>query len=161
MKQLAFALGLLLPGFLLSTGCSDEPGPKIDGLQFPVVVLFGNAATRLCNEPSELTNMHSNYIVLNSETPALIDSAFKIYAMERLRSVHTSLWLMANPSGATDVTFELEPTSSGREAAREFFARQLEKQTRLHDLAARRSRLATEQTLLGMLMLVQGEREEL
>jgi len=64
---------------------------------------------------------------------------------------------MANPSGPTDVTFDLKPERSGRDAAREYFARQLEKQTWVDDLEARRKSLASEQTLLGMVALVESK----
>lgn len=35
--------------------------------------------------------MHTNYIVLGRGTPVLIDSRFRIYAMERFRSTNIFL----------------------------------------------------------------------
>ncbi|MDQ6913384.1 MAG: hypothetical protein M3128_10990 [Verrucomicrobiota bacterium] len=128
---------------LLVAGCGgNEPAPKIEALQFPVAVLFGNASTLLCKGRGQLTNMHSNYLTLNNEAPTLIDSGFKIYSLDRFRSVHSGLWLMANPSGVTDVTFELKTQKSGREIARDLFAHHLEKQTWLRDLPAKQKELA-------------------
>ena len=141
---------------LLFTSCSKEPAPKIDGLSFPVVMLFGNASTRVCNEPAELTTMHTNYIVLNQQDPTLIDANFKIFAVYRLRSVNGGGWLIANPSALTDVTFELKPQKSGRDAARALFAQHLEKQTWLHDRDVRRVALRKEEALLGMAALMES-----
>ncbi len=63
---------------------------------------------------------------------------------------------MANPSAATEVTFELEPRRSGREAVRELFAQHLEKQTWLQDREVRRESLMKEETLLGMATLMES-----
>lgn len=100
--------------------------------------------------------MHTNYLTLNSEPPVLIDSDFKIYSLDHFQSVHGGLWLMAHPSGTTDVTFELKAQKFGREIARELFARQLEKQIWRDDLESRRKALAARQTLLEMADVVQG-----
>jgi hypothetical protein len=101
--------------------------------------------------------MHTNYVVLSEATPVLIDSQFKIYAVERLRSTHNDMWLMAHPSGLTEVTFELKPQRSGREAARKLFMRQLEKQTWLVDLDERQHSLGVKQSLLEMVAVVQSQ----
>lgn len=87
----------------------------------------------------------------------LIDSQFKVYELERFRSTHSSLWLMANPSGPTDVTFDMKPAQSSAERARELFARHLAKQTWLHDVEARRKSLAAKQTLLEMFSVLENE----
>jgi hypothetical protein len=141
----------------LCTSCSKESPPKIEGLQFPVVILFGNSATRVFKDHANLTMMHTNYVVLSEATPMLIDSQFKIYAVERLRSTHNDMWLMAHPSGLTEVTFELKAHRSGREAARELFTRQLEKQTWLVDLDERRHSLGAKQSLPEMVAVVQSQ----
>ena len=60
--------------------------------------------------------MHTNYLKLNSGTPVLIDSEFKIYSLDNFQSTHGGLWLMAHPSEATDVTFDLKAQKSGRDA---------------------------------------------
>lgn len=106
---------------------------------------------RVCREAAELTRMHTNYLTLNDSAPILIDSEFKIYSLDNFRSMHGGLSLMANPSGATDVTFELKAQKSGREAARGLLARQLEKQTWRDDLESARHALAAKQTLLEMI----------
>ena len=151
------ATGALTVAFCLN--CSkDKPAPKIEALRFPVVVLFGNASTRLCQQPAELTRMHSNYLTLNDQAPVLVDSDFNIYSLDHFRSVHGGLWLMANPSGATEVTFELKPQKPGREKARALFARHLQKQTWRDDIDAGQA-LSRSQTLLEMAEVVQPHRE--
>lgn len=154
MKRLAAIVCLSL-----CASCSKESPPKIESLQFPVVILFGNSAMRVCKELADLTMMHTNYLVLSKGTPALIDSQFKIYAVEGLRSTHNGMWLMAHPSGLTEVTFELKAQKSGREAARELFTRQMEKQTWLTDLDERRHSLGVKQSLLEMAAVVQSRSE--
>lgn len=159
MKLFQLSSAVLCAFLLAGCGRERETGPKIESLQFPVVVLFENSATRLCAEPSELTNVHTNYLKLNSETPVLVDSDFKIFSLEKFQSVHGGLWLMAHPSERTEVTFDLKAQSSGRDAARELFARQIEKQDWRRDREVRQKALGSEQTLLGMVMLAEREQD--
>lgn len=99
--------------------------------------------------------MHTNFLTLNNEPPLLIDSKFKIYSLDHFQSVHGGLWLMANPSGMTEVTFELKTQNSGRENARALFVHQLEKQSWRDDLQTRRKTLAATPTLLEMAGVIQ------
>src|SRR5258707_14077218 len=103
--------------------------------------------------------MHTNYVVLSEGTPVLIDSQFKIYALEGLRSTHNGMWLMAHPSSLTEVTFELKAERPGREAARELFTRHLGKKTWLTDLDERRHSFGGKQSLLEMAAVVQSQGE--
>src|SRR3954451_8440556 len=90
--------GLRLLFFVLVLGCSKPaPAPKMEKVQFPVVVLFESSSVRACSGPDELKRMHTNNLTLNNEPPHLVDSRFNIFRMENLRSVHGGLWLMANP----------------------------------------------------------------
>ncbi len=140
--------------------CSkDKPAPKNEDLRFPVVILFGNASTRLCRRLPELTRMHSNYLNLNNEAPVLIDSNFNIYSLDHFRSVHGGLWLMAHPSGATAVTFELKAQKPGPEKARALFGRHLQRQTWRDDIAARQQALSRSRNLLEMVQVVQPSSE--
>jgi hypothetical protein len=135
--------------------CSkQEPAPSLDALQFPVVVLFGNSSILLCSGPAELTKMHTNYLTLNDRDPRLIDSKLNVYVMEKLRSVHGGLWLMAHPSEITEVTFELKRQKSGQKEAQRLFSEQLRKQSWRDDLAARLESLGQSQTLLEMEQIV-------
>jgi hypothetical protein len=139
----AFALAL--------NGCNQPtPPPRMQNLQFPIIVLFGNSSVLRCSGPDELKKMHTNYLTLNNQVPRLIDSGFNIFSMEKLRSVHGGLWLMANPSGMTEVTFELKPQKSGRAEAQRLFAEQLRKQTWRDDQASRLEALSRSQSLLQM-----------
>ena len=158
MRWLRSIAAGVLALFFVGSCSREKPAPKIENLRFPVVILFGNASIRLCQGPSELTRMHSNYLTLNNQDPVLIDSEFKIYSLDNLRSVHGGLWLMANPSGATDVTFELKAKGSGRERARELFGLQLKKQTWRDDIDASLKTLSGSGILLEMVKVLQPER---
>lgn len=137
--------------FVLLVGCSKPPpAPKMEKLQFPVVVLFENSSIRACSGPDELKLMHTNNLTLNNAAPHLIDSRYNIFTMENLRSVHGGLWLMANPVAITEVTFELKQLKSGRAEAQRLFAEQLRKQTWRDDQAARLEALNRSQSLLEM-----------
>lgn len=143
--------------FLLLVSCREkERAPAIEALRFPVVMLFEHSSMRVCKGQSELTNMHTNFLTLNNASPVLIDSEFKIYSLGHFQSVHGGLWLMAHPSGSTEVTFELKARKSGREVARDLFLQQLEKQTWRDDLDASRKALGSGKTLLEMASLGQS-----
>jgi hypothetical protein len=159
MKRAAL-VPLSLCALAFVTCRKDEPAPNLTALQFPVAVLFENSSTRLCGEPAELTTMHTNAIVLNDAPPFAIDSQFRIYSLERFRSTHGGLWLMANPSGSTEVTFDLKPQKSGRENARALFAKHLQKQTWQTDLPELQKSLAAKQTLAEMVAVVQRQPEK-
>jgi hypothetical protein len=147
--------GLLLAGpsllvLVLLISCSKPPAPKLEKLQFPVVVLFENSSVRVCSGADELTKMHTNNLTLNNEPPHLIDSKFNIFRMENLRSVHGGLWSMANPVAITEVTFGLKRLKSGRAEAVRLCAAQLRKQTWRDDQASRLEALDRSQSLLEM-----------
>jgi hypothetical protein len=147
--------GATLAALSVGSCLKPERATKIAELRFPVAVLFGNGSMLLGQQPGQLTNMHTNYIILNSETPLLIDADFKINSLDHFRSVHGGLWLMAHPSGATDVTFELKPQKSGRKEAHKLFAHQLQKQTWRQDFESKRQALSRSQSLLEMAHTVQ------
>lgn len=147
---------LRLLGLLLFVSCKEEPAPRISALRFPVVVLFSSSSSRVCRDAGELTNMHTNYLTLNSGAPVLIDSEFKIYSLDHFQSTHGGLWLMAHPSAMTEVTFELKSLNVGRENARELFVSQLEKQSWRDDLESRKKTLPTKQKLLEMAALLEN-----
>ncbi len=148
--------------FATLTGCSPKPAPlpppTVADLHFPVVVLFPTAACLLYKDAASLGVMHMNLLMDYSRVPVLIDSEFNICTMEKLGSTHGGLWLMAHPSGTTEVTFELKRASkSGLEAAREAVGAQLDIQTWRHDIPERHKKLATQTTLAGMLKIVETD----
>jgi len=98
--------------------------------------------------------MHTNYLTLNDRDPRLIDFKLNVYVMEKLRSVHGGLWLMAHPSEITEVTFELKRQKSGQAEAQRLFSEQLRKQSWRDDQAARLESLGQSQTLLEMEQIV-------
>ena len=160
MRSLRLIAASALAMLLFGSCRKERPAPALEDLPFPVVILFGNASTRLCQRLPELTRMHSNYLNLNEEAPVLIDSDFNIYSLDHFRSVHGGLWLMAHPSEATDVTFELKGRKPGREKARALFVRQLQKQTWRDDSKSKEQALARSQNLLQMVQAVQSRNEE-
>jgi hypothetical protein len=103
--------------------------------------------------------MHSNYLTLNDQAPVLVDSDFNIYSLDHFRSMHGGLWLMANPSGTTEVAFKLKAQEPGREKARAMFVRQLQKQTWRDDIDASQKALSRSRTLLEMVKVLQPEGE--
>ena len=149
MSRLVFA-GPSLLLLVVVIGCSKPPVPKMEKLQFPVVVLFENSSVRLSSGPDELKRMHTNNLTLNNEPPRLIDSKFKVFTMENLRSIHGGLWLMANPVAITEVTFDLKQQKSGRAEAVHLCAEQLRKQTWRDDQSSRLEALNRSQSLLEM-----------
>ena len=150
----AIAATLLLGAL---AACRPRPAPSIESLRYPVVILFGNSSVRLCSGPADLKKMHSNYIVLNDQPPILVDSDFKIYSLEHFRSVHSGLWLIANPSGVTEVAFDLSPKKGGLIEARRLFDQQLQKQSWRDDLPERQQSLSRSQTLLEMERTISSE----
>jgi hypothetical protein len=121
------------------------------------VILFANSSALLCSGPADFKTMHTNYLVLNDQPPVLIDSDFKIYSLERFRSVHNGLWLMAHPSGVTEVAFDLSPRNGGLIEARRLFDQQLQKQTWREDRKNAQERLARSQTLLELKRAISSE----
>ena len=145
--------------FVLLAGCRVQPPPppSIADLHFPVAVIFGNASVVLFKDAGDLGIMQIGNLNTVTGPPSLIDSTFAIYSMVKLGSTHNGLWLMAHPTGPTPVTFELERASkTGIEAARELMKLRLDEQTWRTDIEQKRRALTAEQTLPGMVTIVQG-----
>jgi hypothetical protein len=132
-------------------GCAPPPPPQVEALAFPVLVLFESGVVRH-DDPADLRTMSVQRVVNAHQPPFLVDSRFDIYRLEQLQSVHGGLWLMANPSGPTEVSFALarvaqddaeqaraliaarvwairegsDPAAAGRLAQAETFAQMLE-----------------------------------
>jgi len=141
----------------LLSGCKPKQPPKVPDLHFPVAVLFSNSSTVPYKDADDLGIMHVNLLVMTDQHPTLIDSNFDIYTMEHLRSTHGGLWLMAHPSGNTEVEFTLlRAQKSGLEAARAAMRAQLDKQTWRGDLDKQRAALAAQTTLNGMIEILRS-----
>ena len=145
----------------LFTGCRAKPPapPTVADLKFPVVVvIFGKSSAVEFKDAAALGTMTMGNLNAITGPPPLIDSSFAIYTLTKLRSTHNGLWLMANPTGSTPVTFTLERApKSGIEVARALMRERLDEQTWRTDLDEKRRALATEQTLAGMLAIVRPE----
>ena len=91
-----------------SLACGGPPPPaSVDALAFPVLVLFEQSGVVHHDDAADLRTMSVQRVVGSNSPPFLIDSRLDIYRLEKLASVHGGMWLMANPSGRTEVTFEL------------------------------------------------------
>ena len=149
---------LLLCAFFVGCHAPPPAPPTVADLHFPVVVLFGNTTAASYADATALGTMQIGQLNAVIGPPPLIDSRFAIYRLAKLASTHNGLWLMTHPTGATPVTFTLErDPQSGLETARALFQHRLDGQTWRTDLDQRRHALTTEQTLPGMLAIVQGE----
>jgi hypothetical protein len=143
---------------MLLTGCTPAPPPKVSDLQFPVVVLYTNASTRVFKDATDLGQMNTQTVINSNSPPVLVDSAFNIFTLEKLQSIHGGLWLMAHPVGITEVTFDLQRApKSGLDAARAAMQAQLETQTWRDDIDARSKKIATQTTLDGMRELLKTD----
>jgi hypothetical protein len=91
----------------LFAACTPAPPPSVEGLAFPVLVLFEQSGTVRHDDAADLHSMAVQRVAGSNSAPFLVDARFDIYRLERLQSVHGGLWLMANPTGSTEVTFEL------------------------------------------------------
>ncbi|MCE9610103.1 MAG: hypothetical protein K8R23_07825 [Chthoniobacter sp.] len=144
----------------LFTGCREKvaPAPTLADLHFPVAVIFQKGSVALYSDAAALGTMSIGQLNAVTEPPPLIDSSFAIYRLAKLRSTHNDLWLMANPTGITPVSFTLERLGpSGMDAARELLRARLDAQTWRTDLDEKRRALAAEQTLTGMAGVVRSE----
>ena len=93
---------------VFSLACGGPPPPaSVDALAFPVLVLFEQSGVVRHDDAADLRTMSVQRVVGSNSAPFLIDSRLDIYRLEKLASVHGGMWLMANPSGTTEVTFEL------------------------------------------------------
>lgn len=126
-------------------------------LHFPVAVLYSTSSCVLYNDAADLGVMHVNLVNGPEHAPTLIDSGFNIFTLENLRSTHGGMWLMAHPSGATEVAFELKTApESGLQAALDAMRAQLDKQDWRTDLEERRKSLAAQKTLPAMLKILEA-----
>ena len=148
------------------TGCSRKPAPPpqpavppptVADLHFPVAVLYPRSLSLLFKDANDLGVMYVQVVINLDDAPTLIDSDFHIYTMQKLRSTHGGLWLMAHPSGGTEVSFELQRApQSGLQAALDAMSTQLGKETWLDadELDKKRAKLARQKTLTGMMGIV-------
>lgn len=145
----------------LFTGCREKPAPAptLADVRFPAVVVFQRSSVALYPDAASLGTMSMGQLNAVTEPPPLIDSSFAIYTLTDLRSTHGGLWLMANPTGSTPVTFTLaRAPKSGIDTARELMRGKLDEQTWRSDLEEKRRALATAQTLAEMIAIVRSEK---
>jgi hypothetical protein len=144
---------------VLLAGCRDKslPPPAVAELRFPVVVIYGKSSAVLFPDSAALGSASIASLNATTGPPPLIDSDFKIYTLRDFGSTHSGLWLMANPTGSSPVTFKLERArQSGIATARKLIQTRLDAQTWRDDLLERRKALSQEQTLAGMMAIVEG-----
>jgi hypothetical protein len=162
LRFLLRALRWLVPCAFF-TACERTPippaasQPSVNDLQFPVAVVFGRASVVKFTDSTDLGTMLVQNLITVDGPPALIDSHFVVYHLAKLRSTHNGLWLMANPTGVTPVTFELQrDPKTGIATARALLHARLDVQTWRTDLEQKRRELDSAQTLDAMLKIVQS-----
>ncbi|HOX72647.1 MAG TPA: hypothetical protein PLR28_06225 [Dokdonella sp.] len=97
----------------LLAGCAKPPPPpKAVDLAYPVLVLFEQSGAVRHDDAGDLAMMAVQRIMASASSPLLIDSRLDIYRLDDLESVHSGLWLMANPSGLSEVRFALHREST-------------------------------------------------
>ena len=97
----------------LLAACAPPPPVQVEGLAFPVLVLWDHGDPVRHDDATDLRTMSVQRVVNAPAPPWLIDSRLDIYRLEQLQSVHGGLWLLANPSGATEVSFTLTRVAQG------------------------------------------------
>jgi hypothetical protein len=138
----------------LLAACKPPPPPTAEQLAFPVLVLFPDSGVVRHDDAADLKQMSTQRVAGANSAPYLIDSNLDVYRLDRLESVHGGLWLMANPVGRTEVTFELVREARADAAkARELLT---EREIRLRgaDGAPMRQKLAAAGTLREMLVAI-------
>jgi hypothetical protein len=143
---------------ILLAGCTQEKPATVEGVHFPALVLYGNAYSEFFVNADDLKSMYVQVVISQDTPPTLVDSDLAIYHLNALRSIHGGLWLMANPSGATEVTFDLARAGeSGLDAARAAIKAQLLTQTWRDDVKERTEKLEKASTLKEMYAAIQTD----
>lgn len=139
----------------LLAACKPAPPPTPEALAYPVLVLFEQSGVVRHDDVADLKQMSTQRVVNANSAPFLVDSELDVYRVEKLVSTHGGLWLMANPVGRTEVTFELARVAHGDAAqARALIAeRFVDIRGRDEEDAAKRQ-LAKAQTFAEMLAAI-------
>jgi len=96
----------------LLAACKPAPPPTVDALHFPVVVAWESGIVRH-DDAADLRSMSTQRVINAKAPPFLVDSNLDVYRLDKLQSVHGGMWLMANPSGNGEVSFELARIAQG------------------------------------------------
>lgn len=132
-------------------GCKAPAAPPTVGdLHFPVLVLFEQGGVLRHNDAADLNSMSVQRVVGSNSPPFLIDSNLDIYRLDRLASVHGGIWLIANPSGRTEVTFDLARVAQSDAAQSRRLIAERDQRARSDDDGGAREHLARAQTFDAM-----------
>ncbi|HET7843746.1 MAG TPA: hypothetical protein VFL14_06325 [Xanthomonadales bacterium] len=144
--------GLLVPALAaLLAACKPTPPPTANDLAYPVLVLWEAGGVVRHDDAKDLQVMSTGRVVNANSPPFLVDSRLDVYRLDKLASTHGGMWLMANPVGRTDVTFELALEKQGdAELARRLIAER-DVDFRYQGDAAAKEKLAQSRTLAQML----------
>ena len=135
-------------------GCASEQPAVVGDLAFPVLVLFEDSGVVRHDDAADLRTMSTQRVVGSNSPPFLVDSRLDVYRLDRLASVHGGLWLMANPSGHTEVTFELVRIAQADVARAQALIAERDPRLRSGDEPEARRRLLEATTLAAMLAAV-------
>jgi hypothetical protein len=86
--------------FLSLAGCPKPPppppaAPTVADLNFPAAVLYTSSSCVVYKDAADLGVMNISFVINAKSPPVLIDSKLNIFTLEKLRSTHGDLWLMA------------------------------------------------------------------
>lgn len=154
IRKARLAGASVLLGMLLGAACSAPPPVLAEDLAYPVLVLFPQSGSVRHDDTADLRMMGVQRVMGYDGTVMLIDSRLDIYRLDGLASTHSGLWLMAHPSGRTEVRFELHRIGQADiEQARRLI---LEREPTLRDSAepVPRASLLQASTLQAMLKII-------
>jgi hypothetical protein len=130
--------------------CRSVP-PVAEDLAYPVLVLFEQSGSVRHDDPADLRRMSVQRVIHSHSAPWLIDARLDLYRVEKLQSVHGGFWLMANPSGPTEVSFELVRVARADAVQARRLIVEREPILRAEEVEALRQRLEGATTLAAML----------
>lgn len=134
--------------------CKPAPPPSPETLAYPVLVLFEQSGVVRHDDVADLKEMSTQRVVNANSAPFLIDSKLDVYRLEKLASTHGGLWLMANPVGRTEVTFELARVARADAAQARALIVERDVDFRYQGDDAAKQRLANAKTFAEMLAAI-------
>jgi hypothetical protein len=86
-------------------------------IAYPCLRIHDSNAWEIIEDASQLQRMHSNFYMMRSEEPWVIDAQMRVMEMHKLSMKGSPFWLMFTGPRTLDVTFELKLSKGDTEAA--------------------------------------------
>jgi hypothetical protein len=128
----------------------------LEQLAYPAIVIHNLSRVVVADSAADLRTMHTNHVVLATSEPFLIDASLQIYVVRDLRLTKGAGGLMIRGQGVEPVSFKLvdwEPDGTP-DAVRNILLRVSTFGPDPDKDASIRQRLATEETLEGMIGVI-------